>query len=127
MNPLLKPIGIGVLGFVLSYIGFWFGFTVLVNIYEPAFLLWYGFFVVGLPLLIAGYLAACFALSRHLWLRIVVGSVIGAVCAALLASLTMFGGKWWLTVIYVFCAGIWSGFGAIAGALTNSYPSGELE
>ena len=86
VGAILKPIGIGMLGFVLSAFICWTSTSILIASDVVGAFPWVILFCVVVSLLAAGYLGARFTVSRHWLRRTIVGTVAGSFSFVLLLS-----------------------------------------
>jgi len=119
VSAILKPLGIGLLGFFISGAAFWFGFAFLLLPAADDALAWFPAAVIALPLLVAGYLGARFTVSAHRSRRVLVGALTGAIGISLVLILGQSQGLWRVFALFVLGAGAWSALGGLVGVATN--------
>ena len=122
MVAILKPIGIGLLGFLASCLAFWFGFAFILLPLGASAINWYPIAVVALPLLVAGYLGARFTASRYASRRVLIGAITGALGLMFLLLLGQSEGVWWFMPLLVLGAFAWSAIGGLIGVATSRQP-----
>jgi hypothetical protein len=116
VNAIIKPIALGVAAYVVSAVGLWF---VLSRILFPSMpgTIWLLPAVVTLvPLLLSGYVAARFTVSKHRLRKVALGVVAGLIGYGISLIITQAQGEVWFFALFVFGAGIVAALGSILGA-----------
>lgn len=116
MSAAIKPVALGVAAYIMSAVGLWFVLSFVLLPVMPDTIWLLPATITLVPLLLAGYVAARFAISSHRSHRVAFGVIAGLIGYGISLVVTQARGEVWFFVLFVFGAAIVAALGGLLGA-----------